>query len=132
LIPGKGKPYSFIYKVTGHEEFFIPSLAQAHVGSPNKLGWWFAFGGVEYTLPDQEHGETWAAKWSWEIIEDSSLKKTVRMKVKELRYGLEESIDISIYPDKSYYEAAINIKNSTIPSAIKSRASVILISPSLQ
>ena len=113
LIPGKGKPYSFIYKVTGHEEFFIPSVAQAHVGSPNKLGWWFAFGGVEYTLPDQEHGETWAAKWSWEIVEDSPLKKTVRMKVKELRYGLEESIDISIYPDKSYYEAAINIKNST-------------------
>ncbi len=112
LIPEKGKPYSFFYKVTGHEEFFIPSVAQP-LGSPNKLGWWFALGGVEYTLPDNEHGETWAAKWSWEIVEDSPLKKTVRMKVQELRYGLEETIDISIYPDKSFYEAAITIKNPT-------------------
>ncbi len=112
LIPGKGKPYSLIYKVTGHEEFFIPAVAQV-LGSPNKLGWWFALGGVEYTLPDEEHGETWAAKWSWEIVEDSPLKKTVRMKVKELRYGLEETIEISMYPDKSFYEAAITIKNPT-------------------
>lgn len=112
LIPVKGKPYSFIYKATGHEEFFIPSVAQAF-GSPNKLGWWFALGGVEYTLPDNEHGETWAAKWNWEIVEDSPLKKTVRMKVKELRYGLEETIDISIYPDKSYFEAIVTIINPT-------------------
>ncbi|MCD6564535.1 MAG: DUF5107 domain-containing protein [Bacteroidales bacterium] len=113
LIPEKGKPYSFIYKVTGHEEFFVPSVAQAF-GSPNKLGWWLALGGVEYTMPDNEHGETWAAKWSWEIVEDSPLKKTVRMKVKELGYGLEETIDISIYPDKSFFEAAIFIKNPTV------------------
>ena len=112
LIPEKGKPYSFFYKVTGHEEFFNPVVAQP-LGSPNNLGWWFALGGVEYTLPDNEHGDTWAAKWNWEIVEDSPLKKTVRMKVKELRYGLEETIDISIYPDKSYYEAAITIKNPT-------------------
>ena len=26
LLPNKGKPYSFIYKVTGHEELFIPSV----------------------------------------------------------------------------------------------------------
>jgi hypothetical protein len=112
LIPEKGKPYSFIYKVTGHEQFFIPAVAQP-LSSPNKLGWWFALGGVEYTLPDNEHGDTWAAKWRWEIVEDSQHKKAVRMKVKELRYGLEETIDISIYPDKSYYEAEITIENPT-------------------
>jgi len=112
LIPGKGKPYSLVYKVTGHEEFFIPAVAQV-LGSPNKLGWWFALGGVEYTLPDQEHGETWATEWSWEIIEDSPQRKTVRMEVQELRYGLEETIDITIYSDKSYYETAITIKNPT-------------------
>ena len=112
LIPEKGKLYSFIYKVTGHEEFFIPSVAQA-LSSPNKLGWWFALGGVEYTLPDEEHGDTWAAKWHWEIVEDSPLKKTVRMTVKELRNGLQETIDISIYPGMSYYEGDITIKNPT-------------------
>jgi hypothetical protein len=83
------------------------------LSSPNKLGWWFALGGVEYTMPADEHGETWAATWDWEVVEDSDKKKTVKMKVKELRYGLEETIDISICPDKAYYEAAMVIVNPT-------------------
>lgn len=112
LLPGRGKPYSLIYKVTGHEEFFIPEVAQV-MGSPNKLGWWFALGGIEYTMPDEEHGETWAALWEWEILEDSRTRKTVRMCVKELRFGLEETITISVFPDKAYFEAAISITNPT-------------------
>jgi hypothetical protein len=111
LIPGKGKPYSMIYKVTGHEEFYIPPVAQ--VLRSQNLGWWFILGGVEYTMPNDEHGDTWAADWKWEITEDSPGRKTVRMSVAELRHGLKESIDISIYPDKAFYEAAITIKNPT-------------------
>ena len=49
LIPDRGKPYSFIYKVTGNEEFFIPEIAQIQ-GSPNKTGWWFLMGGAEYNI----------------------------------------------------------------------------------
>ncbi|MFH1941563.1 MAG: DUF5107 domain-containing protein [bacterium] len=112
LIPSHGKPYSFVYKVTGHEAFFLPKVAHLHQ-SPNRLGWWFMLGGVEYTMPDEEHGDTWAAHWDWEIVEDSSEKKTVRMRVKELRFGLKEIVDISIYPDKAYYGAAITITNPT-------------------
>jgi len=115
LLPGKGKPYSFIYKVTGHEEFFNSSVAQV-LGSPNKLGWWYALGGVEYTMPDEEHGDTWAAKWNWQILRDTDDKKTVRMTVNEKRSGLRETIDISIVPDKSYYESTITITNPTIKS----------------
>lgn len=111
LIPGKGKPYSMIYKVTGNEEFYIPPVAQMH--KSQNLGWWFIMGGVEYTLPNDEHGDTWAADWDWEVTENSAVKKTVRMSVNELRYGLKESIDISIYPDKAYYEADISIRNPT-------------------
>jgi hypothetical protein len=111
LIPGKGKPYSMIYKVTGHEEFYIPIVAQMH--KSQNLGWWFMLGGVEYTLPNDEHGDTWAADWKWQIIENSQERKTVRMSVVELRHGLEESIDISIFPDKAYYETSVNVKNPT-------------------
>lgn len=112
LLPGKGKPYSFVYKVTGHEELFIPKIAQV-LGSPNRLGWWYGMGGVEYTMPDEEHGDTWAADWEWEIIEDSPTRKTVRMTVQERRYGLREAIDISIVPDKAYFETLIKIENPT-------------------
>ena len=112
LLPDHGKPYSLIYKVTGHEAFFLPKTAHLH-RSPNRLGWWYMLGGVEYTLPDQEHGDTWAVSWDWEIMEDSPLKKTVRMHVHERLYGLKETVDISIYPDQAYYEASITIENST-------------------
>ena len=70
-------------------------------------------GGVEYTLPDEEHGDTWAAEWDWEVIEDSPSRKTIRMEGMERRHGLVETIDISIFPDKAFYEAAIKIKNPT-------------------
>jgi len=112
LIPDRGKPYSFIYKVTGNEEFFIPEIAQIQ-GSPNKTGWWFLMGGAEYNMPDEEHGETWAVPWSWEVIENSPRKKSVMMSVNELRYGLKESVTISVYPDKAFYEAHISITNPT-------------------
>ena len=112
ILPKLGKPYSFIYKVTGNEEFFIPKVAHLHI-SPNRLGWWFMLGGVEYTMPDEEHGDTWAADWKWAVTENSSKRKAVKLKVKELRFGLEEAIDISITPDKAYYVADLRITNPT-------------------
>ena len=112
LLPGKGKPFSFIYKVTGHEEFFVPPVARV-LGSPNRLGWWLVLGGVEYTLPDKEHGDTWAGDWKWKISDNSDTIKTVCMQVKERRFGLEEKIAVSLYPDKAYYEANISIYNPT-------------------
>jgi hypothetical protein len=112
LLPNRGKPYSFIYKVTGNEELFIPETAQV-LGSSNKTGWWFALGGVEYNMPDEEHGETWAAPWDWEISEDSPSVKSVKMSVNELRFGLKESVTISVFPDKAFYQADISITNPT-------------------
>ena len=112
LIPGRGKPYSFVYKISGHEEFFIPAVAQA-LGSPNRLGWWFALGGVEYTMPTEEHGDTWASEWDWTVIEDSRRRKAVQMQVAERRFGLRETIIISIVPDRAFFEAAIRITNPT-------------------
>ena len=112
ILPERGNVCSLIYKVTGHEQFFIPTTAHA-LGSPNKLGWWFVLGGVEYTLPDEEHGSTWAAEWDWSITENSETKKTVQMSVRETESGLEERLSISVYADKTYYEAELEIRNPT-------------------
>jgi hypothetical protein len=112
LLPDRGKPYSLVYKISGNEEFFIPEIAQI-LRSTNKTGWWFILGGTEYTMPDEEHGETWAALWNWEITENSSQRKSIRMSVDERRFGLKESITITVFPDKAYYEAEIIIKNPT-------------------
>jgi hypothetical protein len=112
ILPEHGKPYSFIYKVTGNEELFIPETAQV-MGSPNKTGWWFALGGVEYNMPDEEHGETWSIPWEWEITENSLERKSLKMSVRERRFGLKETVIISVYHDKAYFEADITITNPT-------------------
>jgi len=70
-------------------------------------------GGVEYDLPGDEHGTTWAERWTWEIVENSEARKIVRMHVQEQGTKLEETLDISIYPGKAYYEAAVTVTNST-------------------
>ena len=112
LLPDMGRVYSLIYKPTGHEEFWHNDVVNVG-GGVNDTGWWMWIGGVEYDLPGDEHGTTWAETWTWEIVEDSEARKTVRMQVQERGTGLEETLDVSIYPGKAYYEAAVTVTNPT-------------------
>jgi len=112
LLPDMGRVYSLVYKPTGHEQFWRNDIVTVG-GGENDADWWIWIGGAEYTLPGDEHGTTWAETWTWEVAEDSETRKTVRMHVRERGTGLEETIDISIYPGKAYYEAAITISNPT-------------------
>jgi len=112
LLPDMGRVYSLIYKPTGHEEFWRNDIVTVG-GGDNDCDWWIWIGGAEYTLPGDEHGTTWAETWTWEIVEDSEARKTVRMHVQERGTHLEETLDVSIYPGKAYYEAAITITNPT-------------------
>ena len=112
LLPDMGRVYSLIYKPTGHEQFWHNDIVTVG-GGMNATGWWIWIGGAEYTLPGDEHGTTWAERWTWEIVENSETRKTVRMHVQERGTQLEEILDISIYPKKAYYEAAITLTNPT-------------------
>jgi hypothetical protein len=76
-------------------------------GGVNDPGWWIWIGGVEYTLPGDEHGTTWSTPWDWQVVADSPDRKTVRLDVRELGTGLIETINISLYPGRSYYEAIV-------------------------
>jgi len=112
LLPDMGRVYSLIYKPTGHEQFWRNDIVTVG-GGMNDAGWWIWIGGAEYTLPGDEHGTTWATPWKWEILEDSSARKTVRMQVRELGTGLEETLDVSLLPGRAWYEATITIANPT-------------------
>lgn len=112
LLPEMGRVYSFVYKPTGHETLWQNDLVTVG-GAANDTGWWLWIGGVEYTLPGDEHGTTWAMPWSWEIIENSSRRKAVRMRVREPGTGLEESIEIAIVSGRAFFEARICITNPT-------------------
>ena len=66
LLPAMGRVYSIEDKTTGHDVIWKNRIA-APAGANNDLGWWLWIGGIEYTLPGQEHGFTWALDWDWSI-----------------------------------------------------------------
>ena len=112
LLPEMGRVYSLVSKATGHEVFWHNDTVTVG-GGRNPLGWWIWIGGAEYTLPGDEHGTTWAEPWTYEVIENTEDKKAVRMSVTERETGLEEHIEITLYPHRSFYEAHIEIVNPT-------------------
>lgn len=116
LLPAMGRVYSLVYKPTGHEVFWRNDIVTVGPGQ-NDAGWWIWIGGAEYTLPGDEHGTTWALPWDWEIAEDSLERKAVRMRVKEPGTGLEESLEIALFPERADYEAEIIIANPTDSTA---------------
>jgi len=112
LLPEMGRVYSMVYKPTGHDVFWHNDIVAVSMTDP-PLGWWMWIGGTEYVLPGTAHGTTWAERWAYRILEDSETRKAVRMSVVERGTMLEESLDIVLYPDRSYYEAHIRITNPT-------------------
>ena len=56
-----GRVYSLVSKVTGHETLWRNDVARPG-GANNKLGWWLWIGGIEYTLPGEEHGYTYVRR----------------------------------------------------------------------
>ena len=57
LLPEMGRVYSFVYKPTGHETLWRNDVVTVG-GAANDTGWWLWIGGIEYTLPVDEHGTT--------------------------------------------------------------------------
>ncbi len=112
LLPEMGRVHSLYYKPTGHDELWRNDTVTVG-GAVNDPGWWIWIGGVEYTLPGDEHGTTWSTPWDWQVVTDSPDRKTVRLEVQELGTALRETIHITLYPGKSYYEAKIRISNPT-------------------
>jgi hypothetical protein len=112
LLPEMGRVYSLVPKATGNEVFWHNDTVTVG-GGANPNGWWIWIGGAEYTLPGWEHGTTWAEQWAYEVLRDTEDAKTVRLSVTERGTGLEETIDITLYAERSYYEASITITNPT-------------------
>jgi hypothetical protein len=110
VLPEMGRVYSMVFKPTGHETLWHNDIAQPGRAN-NETGWWLWMGGIEYTLPRDEHGTTWALPWNYSILEDSGTRKALRMRVAEPSTGLEESITFSLYPDIGFLEAEIQITN---------------------
>ena len=112
VLPEMGRVYSMVYRPTGHETLWRNDVVRPGGGN-NATGWWLWIGGIEYTLPGDEHGTTWALPWQYEVLENSLKRQALRMSVREPTTGLVENIDLSVYPGSASLEAEIAIHNPT-------------------
>jgi len=116
VLPEMGRVYAMEYKPTGHDVLWKNDIVRPGGGS-NPTGWWLWIGGIEYTLPGEEHGTTFALPWEWEILADDESRKAVRLAVTEPLTGLREHLDLSVYPGSAAFEADIRIWNPTPDTA---------------
>lgn len=116
LLPAMGRVYSMVYAPTGHDQLWHNDIVTVG-GGQNDAGWWIWIGGIEYTLPGDEHGTTWALPWRWNVVEDGPDEKRVRMEVSEPGTGLEETLEIALEPERAYFTADIRIHNPTHETA---------------
>ena len=110
LLPEMGRIYSMVNKATGQETLWQNDIARPG-GANNALGWWLWIGGVEYTLPGEEHGFTWAMRWGWEIREDGPDRKTVAAWVIEPTTGLVEEVAWTLEAGSAALQTDISITN---------------------
>ena len=93
VLPEMGRVYRIISKRTGHDfcgETMLPLLVA------QTTNWLVVIvGGIEYTLPGEEHGYTWAIPWKWKIKENSTSRKAIQLTVKEPSTGLVERLTLS-------------------------------------
>ena len=109
LLPAMGRVYRVINKHTAHDVLWRNDIARPG-GANNKLGWWLWLGGVEYTLPGEEHGYTWALPWVWSVVEDSAARKAVQAMVREPSTGLVETLTFSLaLNDTTHFSVDVKI-----------------------
>ncbi len=69
-----GRVYEFINKATGKNQFYKnPVYKTTNWGQNNcKSGGWIALGGIEFALPDEEHGATYDVPWTYTKWQDGA------------------------------------------------------------
>ncbi len=112
ILPEMGRVYSMIYRPTGHETLWQNDIVHPG-GANNEIGWWLWIGGIEYTLPKDEHGTSWALDWNYEILTDTETCKTLRMQVKEPTSSLDHRVDLSLIANSSALKSDVSIWNPT-------------------
>ena len=109
LLPAVGRVYRIEDKDTGHDLLWRNRIA-APGGANNDLGWWLWIGGIEYTLPGQEHGFTWALRWDWRILSGSTAA-AVTTSVVEPTTGMVETLTFSLAPGSISLDTRVRLHN---------------------
>ena len=112
LLPNMGRVFSIFDKSTGHDVLWRNDVAWPG-GANNKLGWWLWIGGIEYTIPGEEHGYTWALPWNWSVAENSTTRIAIDAIVVEPSTMLRERLTFSLAAGSAALRTDVKVTNPT-------------------
>jgi hypothetical protein len=117
-----GRVYEFIYKKTGHNQFYKNPVRKPTTWGTNECrlnGNWEAIGGIEFAFPTEEHGTIWDQSWNYEMIDNTGGSKTVKLyhTVQNCNNhdlnGLMIEVKVTVFPDRKDFEIKSTISNPT-------------------
>jgi uncharacterized protein YraI len=63
-----GRVYQVIFKPTGSNEMYQNPVVKPSTWGPAQQGGWLAVGGIEWSLPVEEHGYAWGEPWGVSVL----------------------------------------------------------------
>lgn len=128
FVPDYGaRLLSIVYKPTGHELLYQNPLGVPYGFQEGNFynDWLIVWGGIFPTFPESEHGKYFAFPWEYEIVERTTDKISIAMrmtdkyendnKAQKFRYGVTEitnEVVYTIYADKPYVEMHVKLINN--------------------
>jgi uncharacterized repeat protein (TIGR01451 family) len=106
-----GRLYQVIFKPTSHNELYQNSVIKPNHWGPPEQGWWLAVGGMEWSLPVEEHGYQWGVPWSYETASAADgITVTLRDSADPDR--LRATVSVHLPADGAYFVVRPLIQNA--------------------
>jgi hypothetical protein len=110
-----GRLYEVIFKPTGHRETYRNPVLKPSPWGPPEQGWWLAAGGIEWSLPVEEHGYEWGTPWKLLVKEDGN-GVTVTVRDTEAQDRVRAEILVRLEAGAGYFVIRPRLENPTSSS----------------
>ena len=114
LLPALGgRIYQIRYLPTGQPLLYNSRVAKVTPWGPEDQGWWLALGGIEFALPEEEHGYVSAEPWEAQVSRGADGSATVSLHILEQSRQLDARVEITLHPREAVIHLHTTLRNQS-------------------
>jgi hypothetical protein len=108
-----GRIYQIRYLPTGQPLLYNSRVAKVTPWGPEDQGWWLALGGIEWALPEEEHGYVSAQPWEAQVSRGADGSATVSLRILEGSRQIDARVEITLRPRESAVHLRTTLRNQS-------------------
>ncbi len=108
-----GRIYQMRYLPTGQPLLYNNRVAKVTPWGPEEQGWWLALGGIEFALPEEEHGYLTAEPWHAQVSQGADGSATVSLRIVEQSRQLDTRVEVTLRPREAALHMRHTIRNQS-------------------